>query len=75
MTGHTLRVWSNGELVQEVSVGSKDTNAKARGLDWGGRYTFTVVAENEIGLSDDSRTTEIYSPDRTMRGLRVWRAG
>ena len=75
LTGHTLRVWSNGELVQEVSVGSKDTNAKARGLDWGGRYTFTVVAENEIGLSDDSQTTEIYSPDRTMRGLKVWRAG
>jgi len=75
LTGHTLRVWSNGELVQEVSVGPKDTNAKARGLDWGGRYTFTVVAENAIGLSDDSQTTEIYSPDRTMRGLRVWRAG
>lgn len=75
LTGHTLRVWSNGELVQEVSVGPNDANAKARGLDWGGRYTFTVVAENAVGISDDSQTTEIYSPDRTMRGLKVWRAG
>lgn len=74
LTGHTLRVWSNGELVQEVSVGPDKTNAKARDLDWGGRYTFTVVAENALGLSDDSQTTEIYSPDRSMRGLRVWRA-
>lgn len=69
---HKLRVWSNGELVDEVEVGANQTNAKARGLDWGGRYTFTVVAINSVGESQDSGTTQIYSPNRTARGLLVW---
>lgn len=71
---HKLRVWSNGELVDEIEVGANQTNAKARGLDWGGRYTFTVVAINSVGESQDSGTTEIYSPNRTARGLLVWRS-
>lgn len=69
---HKLRVWSNGELVDEIEVGANQTNAKARGLDWGGRYTFTVVTINSVGESQDSGTTQIYSPNRTARGLLVW---
>lgn len=65
LTGHVLRIWERGQLVKKVDVSGTTTEAVARGLKWGVNYTFTVLAVNAIGTSEDSQVSEIVTPERT----------
>ena len=64
LTGHVLRIWERGQLVKKVEVSGTATNAVARGLKWGVNYTFTVLAVNAVGASEDSVISEIFTPSR-----------
>jgi subtilisin family serine protease len=64
LTGHVLRIWERGQLVKKIEVSATATDAVARGLKWGVNYTFTVLAVNAIGTSEDSQVSEIFTPRR-----------
>ena len=65
LTGHVLRIWERGQLVKKVEVSGTSTDAKVGGLKWGVAYTFTVLAVNAIGTSEDSVVSDVYTPTRT----------
>lgn len=64
LTGHTVRIWERGQLVKKVEVSASATSAKVSGLKWGVAYTFTVLATNAIGTSQDSQVSDIFTPTR-----------
>jgi subtilisin family serine protease len=64
LTSHTVRIWERGQLVKKLSVSATATSARATGLKWGVSYTFTVLATNAIGTSDDSVTSQVITPTR-----------
>jgi subtilisin family serine protease len=64
LTGHVLRIWERGQLVKKIDVSATATDAVAKGLKWGVNYTFTVLAVNAIGASEDSQVSEIFTPRR-----------
>jgi hypothetical protein len=64
LTGHTLRIWERGQLVRKIDVSATATEAKVGGLKWGVAYTFTVLATNAIGTSEDSQVSSIFTPTR-----------
>jgi subtilisin family serine protease len=64
LTGHVLRIWERGQLVKKIDVSATATDAVAKGLKWGVNYTFTVLAVNAIGTSEDSQVSEIFTPRR-----------
>ena len=65
LTGHVLRIWERGRLVKKVEVSGTTSEAKVGGLKWGVAYTFTVLAVNAIGTSEDSVVSDVYTPTRT----------
>lgn len=64
LTGHILRIWERGQLVKKIEVSASATSARATGLKWGVAYTFTVLATNAIGVSQDSQVSAIVTPTR-----------
>lgn len=64
ITSYVLRIWERGQLVKKVEVSGTTTEAVARGLKWGVKYTFTVLAVNGVGTSEDSIVSDIYEPSR-----------
>lgn len=64
ITSYTLRIWERGQLVRKVEVSGSTTEAVARGLKWGVKYTFTVLATNSVGTSEDSQVSDIFEPSR-----------
>lgn len=64
LTGHTVRIWERGQLVKKIDVSATATSAKVSGLKWGVAYTFTVLATNSIGTSQDSQVSAIFTPTR-----------
>lgn len=64
LTGHIVRVWERGQLVKKIEVSGSATEARVSGLKWGVPYTFTVLAVNAIGASEDSQVSAIFVPRR-----------
>lgn len=64
LLSHTVRIWERGILVKKLTVSATATSARATGLKWGVSYTFTVLATNAIGTSDDSLTSQVITPTR-----------
>lgn len=64
LISHTVRIWQSGQLVKALTVSPSATSARATGLKWGVSYTFTVLATNAIGTSDDSVASQSIVPTR-----------
>lgn len=64
LTGHVVRIWERGQLVKKIEVSASTTSVRASGLKWGVPYTFTVLAVNAIGASEDSQVSSILTPTR-----------
>lgn len=62
ITSQTVRIWERGQLVRKVDVGPTVTTLKISGLRYGVSYTFTVLASNAVGISDDSLSTSAITP-------------
>lgn len=65
LISHTVRIWERGQLKKKIDLPAGATTARISGLKWGVSYTFTVLATNAIGTSDDSISTEAIIPTRT----------
>lgn len=64
LLSHTVRIWERGQLVKKVNASASATSARVTGLKWGVSYTFTVLATNAIGTSDDSVVSQVITPTR-----------
>jgi subtilisin family serine protease len=62
LLSHSVRVWERGQLVRKIDVAANATSHRVTGLKRGVSYTFTVVANNAIGISADSEATPAYTP-------------
>jgi len=67
LISQTVRIWERGQLKRKIEVSATATTAKISGLKWNVSYTFTVLATNEVGTSDDSLSTEVIVPTRVRR--------
>lgn len=64
LLSHTVRIWERGQLVKRLTLSASATSARVTGLKWGVSYTFTVLATNAIGTSDDSVSSQAITPTR-----------
>jgi hypothetical protein len=64
LTGHIVRIWERGQLAKTITVGATATSTRISGLKWGVSYTFTVIAVNAVGRSEDSNVSTAYTPVR-----------
>lgn len=62
ITSQIIRIWERGQLVRKIEVTSNATSLRIAGLRYGVSYTFTVLASNAIGTSDDSLATRAITP-------------
>lgn len=54
LTGHFVSVYSGSKLVAFTVVSGTATSATVKGLRAGSKYTFTVAAVNDVGVSPQS---------------------
>lgn len=64
LTSHLVRIWERGVLTKTLTLGANATSARISGLKWGVSYTFTVLAVNAVGTSEDSNVSSAYTPVR-----------
>jgi hypothetical protein len=59
LTAHIIRVFSGNKLVAFASVPGTATSVTVYGLRAGTKYSLTVTAVNEIGLSPQSARSNV----------------
>lgn len=71
LTGFTMTVWQNAQVVRVVQTDGAARTARVGGLENGARYSVTVQAHNAVGAGPESQRTPGVVARRVRRATTV----